>query len=163
MDEKCTLSINNENVGKHKAILSIVKSLKHGRSISDITLACSFDALSMSRQREWSKSLVSLASEVCNLKGIEVATPFSNCDDLEHILPMDGMKLFLTVMENTSATIEDVFVLLHPEISRRPESFDAMKYLPTCCEGERISTVLSSILDIILLKLHINKALVMRT
>ena len=123
----------------------------------------------MSQQREWSKSLVSLASEMCNLKGIEVATPFSNCDDLEHILPMDGMKLFLTVMENTSATIEDVFVLLHPEISRRPESFDAMKYLPTCCEGERISTVLSSILDIILLKLHIlrskyfNKALVRTT
>ena len=123
----------------------------------------------MSRQREWSKSLVSLASEMCNLKGIEVATPFSNCDDLEHILPMDGMKLFLTVMENTSATIEDVFVLLHPEISRRPESFAALKYLPTCCEGERISTVLSSILDIILLKLHIlrskyfNKALVRTT
>ena len=117
----------------------------------------------MSQQREWSKSLVSLASEVCNLKGIEVATPFSNCADLEHILPMDGMKLFLTVMENTSATIEDVLVLLHPEISRRPESFDAMKYLPTCCEGERISTVLPSSLNIILLKLHINKALVRTT
>ena len=109
----------------------------------------------MAQQKEWSKSLVSLANEMCNLKEIEVATPFSNCDDIEQMSPVDGMTLFLTVMENTSATIEDVFALLHPEILGRPASFDVMKYLPTCCDGERISTVLFSILDIIPLRLHI--------
>ena len=109
----------------------------------------------MAQQRDWSKSLVSLANEMCNLKEIEVATPFSNCDNLEQISPADGMKLFLTVMENTSATIEDVFALLHPEISRRPASLDAIKYFPTCCEGERILTVLFSIMDIIVFRLHI--------
>ena len=109
----------------------------------------------MAQQREWSKSLVSLANEMCNLKEIELATPFSNCDDIEQISPVDGMKLFLTVMENTSATIEDVCALLHTEVLRRPASFAAIKYLPTCCEGERISTVLFFILVTIPLRLHI--------
>ena len=137
MDEKCTLSLSNENVGKHKAILTIVHALKHGKSINDIITECSFGELSDSRQSEWSKALVNLSNEICILKQIEMVTASSDCDNLETTSIADCLKLFLTMVENTSTTVDEVFTLLHPDTLTDVTSFDTVRSLPTCCDGER--------------------------
>ena len=81
IDEKCTFSLNNQQLGGHQAILTIVNALKHGRSIREIILACSFSELSQSHIKEWSKALVSLANEICSMKHVSIVTTGSQYEE----------------------------------------------------------------------------------
>ena len=129
--------MTNEYLGGHNAILSVVSALKHGRSILDIILACSFTELSETHQNEWSKALIDLSDEICILKEIELVTAISDCNVSEPRSVKDSLKLFLTVVESTSTTVGEVFTLLHPGTLTDASSFDSIKSLPTCCDGER--------------------------
>ena len=128
-------------MGGHKAILTIVNALKHGRSIRDIILACSFNELSESHKKEWSKALISLANEICLMKKIETVTAGSYCDDFESISVTDSLRLFLTIAETTSTTVIEVFTLLHPEAVLEDISIDFERCIPMCCDVERIGLV----------------------
>ena len=100
-------------------------------------MACSFTDMSDSHQNEWSKALIDLSDEICILKEIELVTAINDCNVSEPTSVTDSLKLFLTVVENTSTTIGEVFTLLHPGTLKDASSFDTIRSLPTCCDGER--------------------------
>ena len=100
-------------------------------------MTCSFTDMSDSHQNEWSKALIDLSDEICILKQIEMVTAINDCNVSEPTSVIDSLKLFLTVVESTSTTIGEVFTLLHPATLRDASSFDTIRSLPTCCEGER--------------------------
>ena len=137
IDEKCTLSLNNQQLGGHQAILTIVNALKHGRSIREIILACSFSELSQSHIKEWSKALVSLANEICSMKHVSIVTTGSQYEDLEQMSVTESLKLFLTVAETTHTTVQEVFTILHPDVFLEEISINFARVLPTCCDVER--------------------------
>ena len=117
--------------------MTIVNALKHGRSIRDIILACSFSELSESDKKEWSKALISLANEICLMKKIETVTAGNYCEEIESTSVTESLRLFLTIAETTSTTVVEVFTLLHPEAVLEDISIDFERCLPMCCDVER--------------------------
>ena len=117
--------------------MTIVNALKHGRSIREIILACSFSELSETHKKEWSKALIGLANEICSMKHVTMTTTGTEYENLDTVSVTDSLKLFLTVADTTSTTVQEVFTILHPEVFLEDISINFARVLPTCCDVER--------------------------
>ena len=128
---------------KHNAILMIVHAIKHGKTTSDIVTEFAFKELSEYSQLQWSNALIGLANEVCTYKNIEITTSDDNCKDLneESSLLMHGLKLLFSAVENSSISVTEICGLLHPNTLSMDALADSVEPLPTCCIGDRNTTV----------------------